>query len=85
MPIDFSCKVLISDIELIHNIFNIEVETVADPGFPRGGGANCQRGGANLLFWSIFPENCMNMKEFGPRGGGVHPWHLPLDPPMGNE
>ena len=28
--------------------------------------------GANLLFGHIFPENCMKMKEFGPRGG-VHP------------
>ena len=47
---------------------------VADPRFPRGGGANLQGGGANLLFGQKFPENCMNMKEFGPRWG-VRPWH----------
>ena len=56
---------------------------VADPGFPRGGGANHQGGGANLLFGRNFPKSCMKMKEFGPRGGGhtslVPP---PLDPPM---
>ena len=43
--------------------------SVADPGFPRGGGANPQSGGANLLLGQKFPENCMKMKEFGPRGG----------------
>ena len=28
----------------------------------------------NLLFGQKFPKNCMKMKEFGPRGGGVRPW-----------
>ena len=56
--------------------------SVADPGFPRGGGANPQGGGANLLFGQKFPENGMKMKEFGLRGG-VRPWRPPpLDPPM---
>ena len=55
---------------------------MADPGFPRRGGANPQGGGANLLFCPNFPENCMKMKEFGPRGGGARPWRPPLDPPM---
>ena len=45
------------------------VNSVADPGFPRGGCANPQGGGANLLFGHNCPENCMKMKEFGPRGG----------------
>ena len=40
--------------------------TVADLGFPRGGGANPQNGGTNLLFGQTFPENCMKMKEFAP-------------------
>ena len=44
---------------------------MADPGFPRGGGANLQGGGTHLLFGQKFPENCMKMKEFGPRGGHV--------------
>ena len=26
-----------------------------------------------LLFWKYFAENCMKMKEFGPRG--ARPWH----------
>ena len=51
--------------------------SVANLGFPRGGGADPQNGGANLLFGQKFPENCMKMKEFGPRRGGVHPWRPP--------
>ena len=33
--------------------------------------------GVNLLFGKIFPENCMKMKEFGPRRGRASlapPW-----------
>ena len=44
---------------------------VADPGFATGGGANPQRGGASLLFGQKFPKNCLKIKEFGPKGGGV--------------
>ena len=44
---------------------------VVDPEFPRGGGANPQNGGANLLIGQIFSQNCMKMKEFGPRRGRV--------------
>ena len=55
---------------------------MADPGFPRGGDANPQGGGANLLFSPKFPENCMKMKEFRPRGGGRASLATPLDPPM---
>ena len=37
---------------------------VADPGFPRlSGGANPGDGGANLLFWQLFPENCKLPKK----------------------
>ena len=53
---------------------------VADPGFPKGGGANPQGGDVNLLFGQKFPENCMKMKEFGP--GGEASLTPPLDPPM---
>ena len=59
-------------------------QEVADPGFPRGGGANSQSGGANLLFGQHFPENCMKMKEFGPTGGARVPG-APLDTPMTND
>ena len=53
---------------------------MADPGFPRGGGANPQGEGANLLFGQKIPKNYMKMKEFGP--GGRVPGAPPLDPPM---
>ena len=33
------------------------IQAVTDPGFPRQRGHQPQRWGANLLFWSIFPEN----------------------------
>ena len=46
---------------------------VAVPG-GEGRGANPQDGGANLLFGQTFPENCMKMKEIGPRG---RPWRSP--------
>ena len=31
--------------------------SVADPGFPRGGGANSPGGGANIRFCQIFPKS----------------------------
>ena len=34
-------------------------------------GANFEGGGKNLFVGQIFPENCMKIKEFGPRGGGA--------------
>ena len=55
---------------------------MADPVFPRGGAANPQDEGANLLFGQKIPENCMKMKEFGPRRGVTCPWCPPLDLPM---
>ena len=55
---------------------------MADPGFfPRG----VRQLPKVLLFFQIFAENCMKMKEFGPPGGGgggARPWRPPLDPPM---
>ena len=41
---------------------------VADPGFPRGGGANSP-GGRQHTILPYFPKNCMKLKEFGPSGG----------------
>ena len=44
--------------------------------FPEGG-ANSKSGCVTLLFCKLFAENCMKMKEFGPRGAhvpGVPPW-----------
>ena len=45
------------------------MKPVADPGFPRGGGANSP-GGRQHMILSNFPKNCMKLKEFGPPGGG---------------
>ena len=58
----------------IANRIILVTEAVADPGFPRGGGAN-PRGGRQPIIWPIFPKNCMKMKKFWARGG-------PLDPPL---
>ena len=44
--------------------------SVADPGFPRGEGAN-PKGGRQLIIYLIFPENCMKMKKCWARGGRV--------------
>ena len=52
---------------------------VADPGFPRGGGAK-PRGGHQPI-WPIFPENCMKMNKFRTRGGAC-PLQPPLDLPL---
>ena len=41
--------------------------TVADPGFPLGGGANRPWGRQHTIL-PKFPKNCMKLKEFGPRG-----------------
>ena len=41
----------------------IKHQSVADPGFPR---LNLSK---NLLFGKIFTENCIKIKEIGPRGG----------------
>ena len=50
------------------------------------GGSRIFPGGGRQLpkcyYFSIFAENCMKMKEFGPPGGGARPWRPPLDPPM---
>ena len=43
---------------------------VADPGFPRGGGANSP-GGAPTYDFAKFSKNWMKLKEFGPPGGGA--------------
>ena len=43
------------------------INTVADPGFPKGGGRQLLKGCANLLSCKKFAENYMKSKEFGPR------------------
>ena len=54
---------------------------VVDPGCDRRGEAAIPEVvGANLLFWLLFSENCMKMKEIDPAGGrrlecDPPPWH----------
>ena len=56
---------------------------MADPGFPRGGGANSPGGGRQHTILSNFPKNCMKLKEFGPPGGGgARPKFYYVDPPL---
>ena len=47
--------------------------SVADPGFSPGGAPTPKI----AIIFHIFAENCMKMKEFGPRGGGARPWRPP--------
>ena len=54
------------------------IVTVVDTGFPRVGGANSKYGGTNLLFWPVFPKNCMKMIKIEPRVEGRCSWHVPL-------
>ena len=51
----------------------INLKTVADPGFSRGGALTPK----NAIIFQFFAKNCMKMKEFGPPAP-------PLDPPMKN-
>ena len=54
---------------------------VADPGFPRGGGANSP-GGTNIRFWQNFPKTAWNWKNLDPRGD-ARPKFYYVDPPLG--
>ena len=72
------CRVIIFlEIKFLPTIVPILWVPVADPGFPRGG-ANFRGRCTNLLFCKFFVQNCMKMKEFGPRGGAgaslARPW-----------
>ena len=51
---------------------------MADPEFPRGGGANPPTGHEHTILPN-FPKSCLKLKEFGPGG---HEERAPLDPPM---
>ena len=59
---------------------------MADPGFPRGGGANSPggRGAPTYDFAKFSQKNCMKLKEFGPPGGGggARPKFYYVDPPL---
>ena len=55
----------------IFTVWDFYGNPVADPGFPRGGRANSPGGwgGRQHTILLNFPQNCMKLKEFGPRGG----------------
>ena len=50
---------------------------VTDPGFPQGGAWTLQGGGHEHAILPNSPKNCMKLKEFGRRGGGVRPSRPP--------
>ena len=58
-------------------ILKLGNKAVADPGFPRGGGANSPGEGRQHTILPYFPENYMKLKEFGPPGGA----RVPHSPP----
>ena len=51
---------------------------MADPGFPRGGGANPKGEGANLLFGQFLPKTARKLRNFVPEGGGARPSRPPF-------
>ena len=52
---------------------------MADPGFPRGGGAN-PKGGAPTYYLANFPQKLHENEEI--LGGGCASLAPPLDPPL---
>ena len=63
------------------NIAKFKLKSVADPGFPIGGGGGHRaiEGGADRLFSA---KMYAKMKELDPMGGGGTCRQHPLDPPM---
>ena len=59
------------------------MKSMADPGFPRGGGANSPGGHQHTIFPNV-PKNCMELKEFGPPEGACVPCAL-FRPSTGNK
>ena len=57
-------------------------ETVADPGFPVGGGVDLVGGGVDSRGGYVLKILYVKTKELGPLGGGARRARPPLDPPM---
>ena len=68
------------DLVMYSHRASASASAVADPGFPRGGGANSP-GGRQHTILPYFPKNCMKLKEFG-SGGGARPKFYYVDPPL---
>ena len=57
-------------------------QSVADPGFPRGGGAN-PPGGAPTYDFAKFSQKLHEIERiWTPRGGGARPKFYFVDPPL---
>ena len=56
--------------------------SVADPGFPVGGGVDLVRGAVDPRGGYVSKILHVKMKESGPIGGGTRRACPPLDPPM---
>ena len=63
------------------NLFPAFSIAVADPGFPRGGGAN-PKGGAPTYYLANFARKLHEKEEIWGQRGGVRPSRPPLDPPL---
>ena len=57
------------------------MHSVADPEFPRGGGAN-SRGGHQHTILPNFPKKLHEIKRIWAPRGGARPSRPPLDPPL---
>ena len=57
------------------------MKSVADPGFPRGGGAN-PKGGVPTYYLANFSRKLHENEEILGQRGGAHPSCPPLDPPL---
>ena len=58
------------------------MNTVADPGFPVGGGVDLVGGGVDSRGGYVSKILYVKTKELGPLGGGARRARPPLDPPM---
>ena len=67
----------------VATLSNLPGISVADPGFPRGGGANPKGGGAPTYYLANFSWKLHENEEIlGQRGGARIPRAPPLDPPL---
>ena len=64
------------------NLRNNWAVSVADPGFPVGGGVDLVGGGVDSRGGYVLKILYVKTKELGPLGGGARRARLPLDPPM---
>ena len=63
------------------NLSSIDL-SVADPGFPRGGGTNSPQGGAPTYHFARFSQKLHEIERIWAPGGGTRPSRPPLDPPV---